>query len=160
MKQKGRFYLSIKSGRGKIEPSLRFLGFTLIELLIVLVIVGILVSFAVPQFAVTKERALDREAKATLGLMRAAERIYKMEEGSYYPSAGSSTSDIDAINTNLKLSLPAAASGNWTYSIDNSSSTGICQAARSDRTWTLNSSGSCENPACNGAGCFEAGGCS
>lgn len=138
-------------------------GFTLTELIIVVVIVGILVTFAIPQFAVTRERALDREAKASLALMRAAEKIYRMEViDNYYPyDSYTTTSNIGLINTNLRLSLPASASPNWDYSIDNSSSTGIGTAARSDgtRTWTLDAAGSCENPTCSGAGCPEPGGC-
>ncbi len=130
-------------------------GYTLVEIVIVLIIIGIVVSFAVPQFAVTKERALDKEAKASLALMRAAERIYKMELGSYYPLAGS-TSVIADINTYLKLNLPPAASSNWSYTVF---STGVVQAVRSGRTWALDSTGSCENPTCAGVGCFEAGGC-
>lgn len=140
-------------------------GYTLVEIIIVLIIAGILVSFAVPQFAVTQERALDREAKASLALMRAAEKIYRMEVGGgvYYPYAGyTTTSDVNLINNNLKLSLPTSlpvASRNWAYSINNSSSTGIGQAARLGRTWTLDSAGSCENPTCSGASCPGPGGC-
>ena len=93
-------------------------GFTLIELIVIMIVVGILASFAVPQFIVTKERALDREARSILSLIQAAEKICKMETAAYYPAAGS-TSDIDAINTNLRLSLPAAsASSSWNYTID------------------------------------------
>jgi len=140
----------------KIVEEYKFLsGFTLVEVLIVTVIVGILAGFAVPQFAVTKERALDREAKASLALIRAAEKVYRMEVTAFYPNTlYTSTSDIGLINTNLKLSLPAnlpVSARNWAYSIDNSSSAGIGRAARSGRTWELNATGASEDPACTGS---------
>jgi len=123
-------------------------GFTLVEIIIVLIIIGILVSFALPQFAVTKERALDKEAKVSLALMRAAERVYRMEIGYYYPNTGS-VSIVSSINTDLKLSLPDTASPNWSYSL--SSPTGIGRAARLGRTWTLDSAGSSDDPKCTGS---------
>jgi len=131
-------------------------GFTIAEILMVIVIVGILAALTYPNFTIPKEKALDREAKATLALMRAAERIYRMEAGgAYYPYAGyTTTADVNLINNNLKLSLPTTlpvANRNWAYSIDNNASTGINQAVRSGRTWTLDSAGPSENPTCTGA---------
>lgn len=89
-------------------------AFTLLELIIVIVIIGILATFAMPQFIVTKERALDKEAIANLKLIAAAERIYRMENGRYYPSPAATESDAGNINTNLKLFLTET---NWDYSI-------------------------------------------
>ncbi len=140
------------------NPNFMRKGFSIVELIIVVVIVGILSTFAVPQFAVTKERTLDNEAIALLGLIRAAERAYRMEESTYYPSVGSDSA-IATINSNLRLSLPATSS--WTYIV---ASTGISTATRTGgprtpRVWSLNASAACEKPTCNGAGCFGAGGC-
>jgi len=128
-------------------------GFTLAELLMVLVIVGILAALAWPNYNILKEKTLDREAKASVALIRAAERIYRMEIGAnYYPyDSYTTTGNISLINTNLKLSLPTTASPKWSYSINNTSSTGIAQATRLGRTWTLDSAGSSEDPTCSGA---------
>lgn len=124
-------------------------SYTLIEILVVIVIIGILASLAWPNYSKLQEKSLDREAKASLALIRAAERIYKMEVGFYYPFSGA-VADPSLINTNLKLSLPTSAA-KWTYNVDNASGTGTVQATRSGRTWELESSAASEDAACSGA---------
>jgi len=136
-------------------------GFTLVELMIVVVVVGILATIVVPQFEITQERALDREAISTLGIIRAAERAYRMEEEEFFPAAGSLTTSVAAnladINRELRLSLTATLS--WMYTLN---STGVITAVRTGgsraRTWTVNAAAACENPACSGA-CLSLGGC-
>ncbi|MDD5465460.1 MAG: prepilin-type N-terminal cleavage/methylation domain-containing protein [Candidatus Omnitrophica bacterium] len=123
-------------------------GFTLTEILVVLVIIGILAAIAWPNYSTMKEKTLDREAKANLALMRAADRIYRMEIGYYYPYSGS-VNTVSTINTDLRLSLPDTASPDWSYSIG--SPTGIGRATRSGRTWTLQASGSSEAATCTGS---------
>ena len=89
-------------------------GFTLTELIVVIIIIGILVTLALPQFSRTKESALGKEARANLKLIAAAEKIYRMEIGGYYPIPAASQSVISEINDHLKLSATEA---NWDYSV-------------------------------------------
>ena len=56
-------------------------GFTLIELLIVVIIIGILASIAVPQFFKVAERARAAEGVQILGAVRRAELRYYSEQG-------------------------------------------------------------------------------
>lgn len=101
-------------------------GFTLIEIIIVVIIIGILSTFGISQYIPVRERALGKEAIANLKLISAAEKIYRMETGEYYPLR--TTTDIIAdINANLKLSLTGT---NWDYKIQAGSNFFIAYASR------------------------------
>lgn len=58
-------------------------AFTLIELIIVVIIIGILASIAIPQFNKTMERSRIAEASAVLGALRGAQLRYKLENTNY-----------------------------------------------------------------------------
>jgi prepilin-type N-terminal cleavage/methylation domain-containing protein len=58
-------------------------GFTLIELLIVVVIIGILASIAVPKFANTKAKARLAAIKTDLKNLATAQEAYLFDNGTY-----------------------------------------------------------------------------
>jgi len=58
-------------------------GFTLIEVLIVVIIIGILASIGVPQFAASIEKAKGGEARVGLGHIQTGEKIYFAEKEFY-----------------------------------------------------------------------------
>lgn len=106
-------------------------GFTLIELLIVVISIGILAALAFPQFTKSKEHALGREAIANLKLIAAAERIYRMELGVYYPIPPEPEGDEVDINSYLRLSVPSESDRNWDYTVTGTASTFNVTADRS-----------------------------
>jgi len=69
-------------------------GFTLIELLIVVVIIGILATIAVPKFANTKNKAIMASMKADLRNLVTAQEGFYFDNTDY---AGSTTSGL-AVN--------------------------------------------------------------
>ncbi|MDD5669144.1 MAG: prepilin-type N-terminal cleavage/methylation domain-containing protein [Candidatus Omnitrophica bacterium] len=124
-------------------------GFSLTEVIVVVVIVTIIAMLGLVKYSGIKEQSLDKEAKANLKLIQAAQKIYHMEFNPlYYPSTGNS-SDITEINSNLKLSLPAA-SMKWNYTVD-STGRGVAVRSGGARTWTLQIGG--DEPTCTGTGC-------
>jgi len=133
-------------------------GFSLLELLTVIIIIGILVTLALPLFYKTRERALDNEAKANLKLIQAAQRIYAMERGEFLNCEIFGMDGNSCINDFLKLTLPKGPRRNWDYNtVAPSGSTFISTAIRVTnemewlRTWALNETA--EEPTCSGAGC-------
>lgn len=58
-------------------------GFTLLELLLVVVIIGILATLAIPRFFITSENARASEARGVLGAIYRAEQLYFAENQRY-----------------------------------------------------------------------------
>ena len=78
-------------------------GFTLIELLIVVVIIGILASIAIPKFSATREKAFFSTMKSDLKNLATQQEIYHNSVFTYGTSlalVGGSESDGVAITIN------------------------------------------------------------
>jgi len=134
---------------------------TLIELLVVVMVLGILVALILPNFTKTRERAYDKEAIASLELIRHAEQMYRLESGHYFPDNVSYETDEAVINENLRLNLN---NRYWDYQVSctdlldlfNCSSyeafaardVGVAPTGY-DRNWTINAT----NLTCYGDGC-------
>jgi prepilin-type N-terminal cleavage/methylation domain-containing protein len=58
-------------------------GFTLVEMLMVLMIIGILAGFAMPGYFNAQKKVRDKEAEATLRTLAQAQRMIRVETGSY-----------------------------------------------------------------------------
>ena len=80
-------------------------AFTLVELIIVVIIIGILASIAIPQFNKTMERSRIAEASAVLGAIRGAQLRYKLENPAGY-ALDYTKLDIDLPNYDSSLTSP------------------------------------------------------
>ena len=79
-------------------------GFTLTELMVVVLITGIMASFAIPNYTKSVERAHQTDAVTQLTTVWAANQVYLAQTGRYWPpSAG--PFDVTAINTSLGLGI-------------------------------------------------------
>jgi len=84
-------------------------GFTLIELMVVVIIIGILATIAIPSFNKSMENAREREARTTLELIYNAEKIYRLDKKTYSDSFDNMISYLDD---------PNGASQYYDYTID------------------------------------------
>ncbi len=62
-------------------------GFTLLELLIVVIVIAILATFAIPGYLNAVEKAKTSKAKHHLGLIAQAEKMYRGEMDTYLAAA-------------------------------------------------------------------------
>ena len=77
-------------------------GFTMIELIIVIIIVGVLAAISVPMMSSNVDRAKRTEAIAAMGTIRMAERLCKVEFGSYEPVTAGAFATTANINKYIK----------------------------------------------------------
>lgn len=106
-------------------------GFTLIEILLAVVIVGVLATLALGNYARIRQTALDREAVGYLQMLRHAALAY-YEEWQAYPTL---RSQVPAVQTPL--------SGHWTYDFrdTNTAQWTTPRATRGSRTWVIDENG-------------------
>lgn len=93
-------------------------GLTLLELLTVVTVLGILVGLGFNQYTKALEKGRTSEAKMILGQMRAAQKLYYLDNDTY-----GSLSD-------LPLRVPAACTSTNFFYYQTDSATGNCAAIR------------------------------
>jgi len=79
-------------------------GITLIELLVVIMIIGILAAVAVPAYTNYMVRARRGDAKVVLEQVRAAQEMWRAENGAYATDVGGNTAE-----TRLQTTMGAPA---------------------------------------------------
>ena len=97
-------------------------GFTLIELLIVVVIIGILASIAIPKFAATKDKAKLASVKTDLRNVMTAQEAYFSDYWVYASFANLQSKLNTSLSTGNTISIATNASG-FTATVSNSSIT-------------------------------------
>ena len=77
-------------------------GFTLFEILLVISIIAVFITVAIPSYNKAREEIYDNQAKANLKLIYMAQKGYHIDTDSYYPPCPNAA----AINSNCAV-IPA-----------------------------------------------------
>ena len=100
-------------------------GFTLLELLMVVIIIGILASIALPQYFNMSERSRATEALTNLDAIRSSEMRYKAEYSNY-------TTSLNALDVTV-----ATAGQYWNFSVTNTAAGSNARATRTTTNATI-----------------------
>ncbi len=98
-------------------------GFTLIELIIVVVIIGILASIAIPKFGTTKEKAYVAGMKADLRNMVTAQEAYFADWVTY---ASTTTNLSYNVSTGNTVNLVSSSGSGWSATATNTGTAKTC----------------------------------
>ena len=84
-------------------------GFTLLEILVVIIIIGILATLALPQYMKTTKKARVSEAISNIGSIKGAEiRYYQENDRLFTFGRGASMSGLDIEDLNDRTKFPQA----------------------------------------------------
>jgi prepilin-type N-terminal cleavage/methylation domain-containing protein len=92
-------------------------GFTLIEIMIVVIIVGVLASLALPKFFSTVEYSRSQEALSAIATVRGGLERYYVSKGNTY--VGATTANIDTGNP-----LAGQSNAHFSITVDTTSAVG------------------------------------
>ncbi|MFA5779767.1 MAG: 16S rRNA (guanine(527)-N(7))-methyltransferase RsmG [Elusimicrobiota bacterium] len=111
--EKFRLPEKILPGRAVLSIRKKTVGFTLIELMIVVALIGILASIAIPKFAEMIRRTKQGKTKGELGNLRSAITLYYSDmEGMQYPqNAVAISNEAGPLQTKYLSKMPAVKLG-------------------------------------------------
>lgn len=86
---------------------------TLVEIMVVVVIIGVIAMVALVRLSGPREQVIEKEARATLRLIAAAQKIYRMEYQTYIGAV-----DTTEVNQMLRMRISNnSATANWNYCV-------------------------------------------
>jgi prepilin-type N-terminal cleavage/methylation domain-containing protein len=104
-------------------------GFTLIELLIVVVIIGILASIAIPKFSNTKTKAIEASMRSDLRNLSAAMESYFSDNNSMYATSIAALGSSYHTSSGVTITLGGVTGSSWRATATHATSPKRCKLA-------------------------------
>ncbi len=101
-------------------------AFTLIELLIVVVIIGILASIAIPKFANTKEKAYVASMKSDLRNLTSAMEAYFNDNNSSYASSTAALGTTYRSSSGVTVTMGTVTATGWAATAAHTTTSKTC----------------------------------
>jgi len=108
-------------------------AFTLMELMIVVIALGIIAGFGIPNYNKSQERVVERDGEYNLGTIASAMEMFSVRNDGAY-ALGSDLDNVGEINTTLNLGIIQQG---MVYSCTGNGSIFTCTANPSNYTWNV-----------------------
>ena len=80
-------------------------AFTIMEIMTVVIIVGVIAVFSIPNFTRAMEKAYEDDAISQLAAIHTANEIYRAQDGNFWPASDTASHPVSDINSALGLSI-------------------------------------------------------
>ena len=108
------------------------------EIMVIMVIIGILGTLAIPAYFRSMEMTYDNQAKANLKAMASAEKTYYIDMNAYfYDDVVEQPGTILEINAAFGLALPAGADRKWDYGTNDIGCVEAVRIGDDGRAWRI-----------------------
>jgi len=128
-------------------------GFTLTELIVVVVVLGLMISFAIPSYTNSIRKSHERDMILQLSVLHSSNLIYRAQQGTYWDTSGVLENDLTVINATLGINI--ISNDGTTYSYNSADGTAFTATATWDDFTVQVDEGPVTgtNPACSAGNC-------
>lgn len=156
--EEGRWKIPARGSWSMVHGRWSAKGFTLMELMIVVIIIGVIAAFAIPNYNKSVQKAYERDMLAQLISIHAANLLYRSYDGKYWDTGGTDQG-LAAINSTLSINIIANSGATYNYNSANGSTYTATATWDAYTIEVTEASISATNPCCASDNCLAVADC-